>query len=87
MLRRTRTMFERESEFIPQLYYEDAKLLARYERSTVSPPRFIDQLNYTGRKGAMWHFCNQLEQNLTARNNAGEPKVTIIGHSMGAIVT
>ena len=87
MLRRTRTMFERESEFIPQLYYEDAKLLARYERSTVSPPRFIDQLNYTGRKGATWHFCNQLEQNLTARNNAGEPKVTIIGHSMGAIVT
>jgi hypothetical protein len=87
MLRRTRTMFERESEFIPNLVYEDADLLAWYQGKEVTTPQLIDQLNYTGRKGAMWHFCNQLMFNLTARNAAGEPKVTIIGHSMGAIVT
>jgi pimeloyl-ACP methyl ester carboxylesterase len=80
-------MFERESEFIPDLVYGDADLLARYQRSIASTPRFIDDLNYTGRKGAMWHFCKQLETNLSTRNAAGEPKVTIIGHSMRAIVT
>lgn len=87
MLRRTRTMFERESEYIPDLVYKDAVSLTVYKGNKVSPPRLIDQLNYTGRKGAMWHFCDQLQQNLTARNRNGEPKVTIIGHSMGAIVT
>ncbi|MGI8432617.1 MAG: esterase/lipase family protein, partial [Chthoniobacterales bacterium] len=87
MVRRTRTMFERESEFIPDLTYDDATELARYRGDLIVPAKLIDQLNFTGRKGAMWHFCDQLQQYLTTRNVAGEPKVTVIGHSMGAIVT
>ena len=61
MLRRTRTMFERESEFIPMLEFEDAEGLNKY---LGYPPDnavpFLDKLNYTGRKGAMWHFGNYL---------------------------
>ena len=34
MLRRTRTMFERESEFIPMLEYEDADVLKNYVRTS-----------------------------------------------------
>ena len=86
MLRRTRTMFERESEFIPMLEYEDANVLKNY----VKPPppntvTFLDTLNYTGRKGAMWHFGNYLASG-RATWAPKEPKITIIGHSMGAIV-
>jgi hypothetical protein len=86
MLRRTRTMFERESEFIPMLEFEDAVGLNKY---LGYPPDnavpFLDKLNYTGRKGAMWHFGNYLTSG-RATWAPKEPKITIIGHSMGAIV-
>jgi len=86
MLRRTRTMFERESEFIPMLDFEDAEGLNKY---LGYPPDnavpFLDKLNYTGRKGAMWHFGNYLASDRGAWAPK-EPKITIIGHSMGAIV-
>jgi hypothetical protein len=86
MLRRTRTMFERESEFIPMLEFEDAVGLNKY---LGYPPDnavpFLDTLNYTGRKGAMWHFGNYLTSG-RATWAPKEPKITIIGHSMGAIV-
>jgi pimeloyl-ACP methyl ester carboxylesterase len=87
MLRRTRTMFERESEFIPMLEYKDAVDLNKY---LGYPPDnavpFLDKLNYTGRKGAMWHFGNYLASGRAAWAPK-EPKITMIGHSMGAIVT
>jgi hypothetical protein len=86
MLRRTRTMFERESEFIPMLKFEDAVDLNKY---LGYPPDnavpFLDKLNYTGRKGAMWHFGNYLTIG-RASWAPKEPKITMIGHSMGAIV-
>ncbi|PYL59881.1 MAG: hypothetical protein DMF24_11980 [Verrucomicrobia bacterium] len=90
MLRRTRTMFERESEFIPHLTYRDALALAKCPLVTheqVNATQLLDQLNYTGRKGAMWHFCRYLATGLWPRSESKCPKVTLIGHSMGAIVS
>src|SRR5262249_5020710 len=87
MVRRTRTMFERESEFIPDLDYKSADWLAKEQGASVPTEQFIDQLNYTGRKGAVWHFTSQLEANLVKRDSKKQPRLTIIGHSMGAIVT
>jgi alpha/beta hydrolase fold len=86
MVRRTRTMFERESEFIPDLDYKSADWLAKQQPEPVPTEQFIDQLNYTGRKGAVWHFTDQLEANLIERDSKNQPRLTIIGHSMGAIV-
>jgi hypothetical protein len=86
MVRRTRTMFERESEFIPDLDYKSADWLAKEQRARVPTAQFIDQLNYTGRKGAVWLFTSQLEANLIKRDSKNQPRLTIIGHSMGAIV-
>src|SRR5262249_12819709 len=87
MLRRTRTMFERESEFIPMLEFEDAERLNAY---LGYPPGnavpFLDKLNYTGRKNAMWHFGNYLASGMAAWTPRERPTITIIGHSMGAIV-
>src|SRR5262249_54092002 len=45
-----------------------------------------DTLNYTGRKGAMWHFGNDLERGRAAWAPGARSTITIIGHSMGAIV-
>ena len=87
MVRRTRTMFERESEFIPDLDYKSADWLRKEQGVSITTEQFIDQLNYTGRKGAVWHFTNQLEANLIKRDSKNQPRLTIIGHSMGAIVT
>src|SRR6266496_5835818 len=86
-LRRTRTMFERESEFIPMLEYNEAESLNKY----LPPPRpdtvtFLDKLNYTGRKGAMWHFGNDLTNGMAVPGPGERSTITIIGHSMGAIV-
>ncbi len=87
MLRRTRTMFERESEFIPMLDFDDAVLLNAY---LGNPPNnvvpFLDKLNYTGRKGAVWQFGNYLATGMAAPAPGERPTITIIGHSMGAIV-
>jgi len=87
MVRRTRTMFERESEFIPMLEFEDAELLNRY---LGYPPEnavpFLDKLNYTGRKGAMWHLGNYLASGEAAWAPGERSTITIIGHSMGGIV-
>ena len=87
MLRRTRTMFERESEFIPMLEFEDAERLNTY---LGNPPEnavpFLDKLNYTGRKGAMWHFGKYLVDGMDAPALGERSTITIIGHSMGAIV-
>jgi hypothetical protein len=96
MLRRTRTMFERESEFIPMLDYEDADRLNAYVIKYLSPQdpdlpppdtvKFLDNLNYTGRKGAMWHFGKYLMDGMDAPASGERSTITIIGHSMGAIV-
>jgi pimeloyl-ACP methyl ester carboxylesterase len=96
MLRRTRTMFERESEFIPLLEYEDADRLNTYlikyhpSQDPHHPPpdtvAFLDNLNYTGRKGAMWHFGKYLVDGMDAPASGERSTITIIGHSMGAIV-
>ena len=96
MLRRTRTMFERESEFIPLLDYEDADRLNTYlikchpPQDPQHPPpdtvKFLDNLNYTGRKGAMWHFGRYLVEGMDALAPGERSTITIIGHSMGAIV-
>jgi hypothetical protein len=87
MLRRTRTMFERESEFIPMLEFEAADVLKNYAK----PPepdtvRFLDKLNATGRKGAMWHLGNYLTSGRAVWAPGKRSTLTIIGHSMGAIV-
>jgi pimeloyl-ACP methyl ester carboxylesterase len=86
MLRRTRTMFERESEFIPMLEFENAERLNTY---LGYPPEnavpFLDKLNYTGRKGAMWHFGNYLASGRASWGPGERSTITIIGHSMGAI--
>jgi hypothetical protein len=87
MVRRTRTMFERESEFIPDLTYDAAESVAVTRVPPVPTAKFIDDLNYTGRKGAVWHFTKQLQDNLIVRDSNNQPTLTIIGHSMGAIVT
>jgi len=96
MLRRTRTMFERESEFIPLLDYEDADRLNTYVKKYLPPQdpdlpppdtvKFLDNLNYTGRKGAMWHFGKYLLDGMDAPASGERSTITIIGHSMGAIV-
>ncbi len=91
MLRRTRTMFERESEFIPLLEYEDAERLNTYVIKYLGHPpqdavKFLDNLNYTGRKGAMWHFGKYLVDGMDVSALGERSKITIIGHSMGAIV-
>jgi pimeloyl-ACP methyl ester carboxylesterase len=87
MLRRTRTMFERESEFIPMLEFEDAERLNTYLGYLPgNAVPFLDKLNYTGRKGAMWHFGNYLASGMAAWTPGERPTITIIGHSMGAIV-
>ena len=89
MLRRTRTIFERESEFIPKLTYKHASELASYlSNSTgrpVDPDTLLDQMNSTGRTGAVYFFCHAAQNRL-----AGEgwrPQITLLGHSMGAIVS
>jgi hypothetical protein len=85
-------MFERESEFIPLLEYEDADRLNTYliKRFPHNPPqdtvKFLDNLNYTGRKGAMWHFGKCLVDRKADPAPGERPTITIIGHSMGAIV-
>ena len=96
MLRRTRTMFERESEFIPMIDYNDADCLNTFAIKYLKylpqdTDKFLNQLNYTGRKGAMWHFGNDLTMGRAVTSEPSwaperPPTITIIGHSMGAIV-
>lgn len=89
MLRRTRTMFERESEFLPQLTYGDVKNLAVYQsnvlRRPVDPVELLDQINSTGRTGAVQKFCEYAQQRLQGAGTS-QPTITLVGHSMGAIV-
>jgi hypothetical protein len=89
MLRRTRTMFERESEFIPEVDYprndtaggQPGWSAAQKERVDA----FLDQMNFTGREGAVSFFCNQAQSRLLGASK--RPVITLIGHSMGAIVS
>jgi hypothetical protein len=87
MLRRTRTMFERESEFIPSVDYKDmpkiAQTLSGAGGKAASADALLDQMNATGRQGAVYFFCNQAQARLMGA--ASRPKITLIGHSMGAI--
>jgi len=89
MLRRTRTMFERESEFLPELTYRDVQNLAIYQSNVlgtpVRPVDLLDQINSTGRTGAVGLFCDYAQQRLAAGGGA-RPGITLVGHSMGAIV-
>jgi pimeloyl-ACP methyl ester carboxylesterase len=96
MLRRTRTMFERESEFLPELTYTDVQNLAIYQSNLlhkpVDPVALLDQINSTGRTGAVDEFCDYAQQRLAAlgltKPEVGPryPTITLVGHSMGAIV-
>ncbi len=87
MLRRTRTMFERESEFLPELSYRDVRNLAAYQSNATHKPvsavKLLDELNSTGRTGAVWQFCDFAQQRLSTGER---PVITLVGHSMGAIV-
>jgi len=89
MLRRTRTMFERESEFLPELTYSDVKNLAIYQSNLlhkpIDPVALLDQINSTGRTGAVEEFCDYSQQRLAAVG-PHYPTITLVGHSMGAIV-
>ena len=89
MLRRTRTMFERESEFLPQLTYDEVRDLAQYRSNclhkTVTAAELLNQINSTGRTGAVWRFCDYAQQ-LLETVGPSRPTITLIGHSMGAIV-
>ncbi len=89
MLRRTRTMFERESEFIPKLNFPEASTLAKYlsreNAKTVDPDTLLDQMNSTGRIGAVHLFCRGAQSRLAGAS--WRPQITLIGHSMGAIVS
>ena len=96
MLRRTRTMFERESEFLPQLSFKDAQNLAAYQAHTpvdsIDPAelhkravKLLDQINSTGRTGAVFQFCDYAQQRLLSVGPK-KPVITLVGHSMGAIV-
>jgi hypothetical protein len=88
MLRRTRTMFERETNFIPEL--EDEKLQALATSKAVTARKLREQLTYTARAGATRLFCNYASDYFTAfaqQPNYRRPTITLIGHSMGAIVS
>jgi len=87
MLRRTRTMFERESEFVPSLddtfkYADDHKELYP------SRDKFRAGILDTSRKGAMEIFLSDAEAylNLPSRNKPYN-HISLIGHSMGAIIS
>ncbi len=67
-------MFEREWNFLPEL--------------TGKEPDY-DALNYSARQGATRVFCKQASAYLAAQKNRPgfkPPTITLIGHSMGAIV-
>ena len=89
MLRRTRTMFERESEFIPSIDFDTATSLAQalseHSGKPVDADTLLDQMNATGRRGAVSYFIEQAQNRLPGM--AKRPAVTLIGHSMGAIVS
>ena len=89
MLRRTRTMFERESEFIPAIDFETAVALARevsaHGGKPVDADTLLDQMNATGRQGAVSYFCEQAQGRLLGTGK--RPVITLIGHSMGTIVS
>ena len=89
MLRRTRTMFERESEFIPEVDYPRNDAAGGQSDWTAAQKdrvdAFLDQMNFTGREGAVSFFCNQAQSRLLGASK--RPVITLIGHSMGAIVS
>ncbi len=89
MLRRTRTMFERESEFIPAIDFDTARGLAQeisaHGGAPVDADTLLDQMNATGRQGAVSYFCEQAQGRLLGLGK--RPVITLIGHSMGTIVS
>lgn len=88
MLRRTRTMFERESEFIPSIDEATTRRLAAQLSKANGQPldadALLDKMNATGRQGAVSLFCSQAQGRLTGLTK--RPTITLIGHSMGALV-
>lgn len=124
MLRRTRTMFERETSIItnyterrkkkPPVFIVEvdetnrpapvmtgdgtAKVISTDETSTKEERRIRDQIarneqiDYAGRLGAVRLFFEKLEESLVlkgpSKDKGGKkPSLTLIGHSMGAIVS
>jgi pimeloyl-ACP methyl ester carboxylesterase len=73
MLRRTRVMFERESSFVNE----------SLNRKLEYQPQIA--LRWSSRQGALRVFFDAAQRHLAAAGNK-YPPVTLIGHSMGAIV-
>jgi pimeloyl-ACP methyl ester carboxylesterase len=72
MLRRTRVMFSRESSFV-STEATDANL------------KLQSQFRYYGREGAVRLFLEEAQNGLT-KLGGDDPHITLIGHSMGAII-
>ena len=100
MLRRTRTMFERESSIITRYFERDPALrelnrigivdgeLVRAHPLTREQLAFNERAAYAGRIGAVRLFFEQAEAFLVSQRSGGKyrPEVVLIGHSMGTIV-
>jgi pimeloyl-ACP methyl ester carboxylesterase len=84
MLRRTRVMLDRESSFV--------QLLPAAERDACPAPGGVlkaqKQLAWSGREGAVRFFFESARDQLPAAGPLQPyyPRVTLIGHSMGAII-
>lgn len=82
MIRRTRVMFERESSFV------DEQVSARFGREQADPYQSLAaqrDLRWLSRMGALRYFFERAEARLAVFPNH-HPSITVIGHSMGAIV-
>jgi hypothetical protein len=101
MLRRTRTMFERESRIVNR-YFERNKDLRELNRVSVENGKLVrahpltpeqvefnERAHYAARVGAVRLFFEEAEQFIVANRAAGtfRAETVIVGHSMGTIVT
>ena len=75
MLRRTRVMFERESSFV------NLKLNAQAGQGLSDQ----EKIRWLSRMGALRYFFERAQSQFYVRKNH-RPAITLIGHSMGAIV-
>jgi pimeloyl-ACP methyl ester carboxylesterase len=95
MLRRTRTMFEREAAFVAHVPEQAGASAPAAHLTGAEDPAFVSreqvkregQLLYAGREGAVRMFFRRAQERLGLTQRRPFERVTIIGHSMGAIVT
>jgi hypothetical protein len=83
MLRRTREMFERESNFVREWTDEDFQ--SPHQAKRLNETQVNEQLRWSGREGAVKLFFAKAQTDL-AKPDHEYPPINIIGHSMGAIV-